>query len=230
MQAEDLIDEIIEDHLEVDATDATNAAQRTRVLRCAQAALQIIWIADEWDFRQVIGGTTTLSSGAYTAVTPSGFQTLGSNGSVWLQNTYELGKADEKWVNRIRRQNGSTSGRPMHFAIAGQDSSTKRPTLIFDAIADATYTIELDYEKVCPTLTDADTASGLDQFPDEHVQSVLKPAVIELLSSGSGDGRVISELGPRGKAALASMKAHRNQQLPDDMRLGDLGLRRWSMH
>lgn len=230
MQAEDFIDEVLEDALEVSATDATYTAQRTRVLRMTQAALQIIWIADEWDFRQVIGGTTTLSSGAYTAVTPSGFQTLGSNGSVWIQNDYELGKADAKWVNRIRKQNGTGTGKPQHFAIAGQDSSTKRPTLVFDAIADATYTIEIDYEKVCPTLVDTDTSSGLDQFPDEHVQSVLLPATIELLSSGQGDGRVISELGPRGKAALASMKAHRNQQLPDDMRLGDLGLRRFGMH
>lgn len=230
MQGETLVDEILEDALEVSASDSTNAPQRTRALRAIQAALQIIWIADQWDFRFVNAGTTTLAAGAYSSVSPSGFEQVSSDGQVWLQNDSELTRADATWVNRIRRQRFGSRAKPEHYAVKGQDSTTKRPLIIFDAVSDAAYTVELDYEKVCPTITDADTASGLDAFPDEHCQSVLKPAVIELLLSGSGDGRVISELGPRGKAALASMKSHRNQQQPDDSRLGDLGLGLHRMH
>ena len=229
MQGDDFLDELLEDHLEISATDSTYAAQRTRAKRKAQAALQIIWIADEWDFRRTIGGTTTLSSGGYSAVSPSRFMSVGSNGQVWLGTEYELTKADPVWVNRIRRQRGG-SAKPQYYAIDGQDSTTKRPLLIFDATSDSTYTINLDFLKTCPTILDTDTASGLDEFPDEHVQSVLMPATVELLASGSGDGRVITELGPRGQAALASMKAHRNQQLPDDSRLGDLGVGLYRMH
>ncbi len=231
MTTDALIDAVLDDVLEVSSSDSTYTAQRARVLRIAQGALQQIWVADEWEFRQVIGGTTTLSSGAYSAVTPSTFHTLGSQGSLWIQNDYELQKADAKWVNRIRKGRGTSTGKPEFFAIAGQDSSTKRPLFIFDVIADAAYTLEVDYERVCPTLVDAsDSTNQLDLLPDEHAESVLKPAVIELVASSQGDGRVIGELGPRGKAALAQMKAHRNQQLPDDMRLGDLGLRRFGMH
>lgn len=231
MLTDDFIDECMDDTLEISATDATYAAQRTRVLRCAQQALEIIAVADEWDFLMVTGGTTTLSSGAYSAVTPSGFFKVSSNGSVWIQNDYELQRADLQWVNRIRKGKGTSSSKPEFYAIAGQDSSTKRPLLITDAISDATYTLEIDYQKVCPTLVDTDGATnGLDTIPNEHVRSVLKPAVIELLLSGQGDGRVIGELGPRGKAALAAMKAHRNMQEPDDSRLGDMGLGRWGMH
>jgi hypothetical protein len=231
MLTDDYIDNVMTDVLEISATDSTYTAQRARVLRITQAVCQQVILADEWEFRQVIGGTTTLSAGAYSAVTPSGFHTIGSNGSCWIQNDYELQKADAKWINRLRKQNGTGTGKPQHYAVAGQDSTTKRPLLIFDAISDGTYTIELDYERTCPTLVDTDGATnGLDVFPNEHVQSVILPATIELLASAQGDGRVIGELGPRGKAALAAMKAHRNQQLPDDMRLGDLGLRRFGMH
>ena len=230
MQMDDFIDLVLEDALEVSATDATYAAQRTRVKRMTQAALQIIWISDEWDFRFVTGGTTTLAQGAYSAVAPSGFHRISSDGQVWLQNDCEVKRADATWVNRIRRQNGTSQAKPQHYAIKGQDSSTKRPLIIFDALSNAAYTIELDYEKVCPTLVDTDTSSGLDQFPDEHVLSVLYPATVELLASGQGDGRVVTELGPRGNAALARMKANRNQQLPDDSRLGDLGLGLHRMH
>lgn len=230
MQGDDLIDELMEDTLEISATDSTNAAQRTRCLRAIQAALQIIYMADDWDFKQVLAGTTTLSAGGYSAVAPSGFMQVGHNGSVWLQNDVELERADARWVNRIRRDRGTSRAKPQFYAVSGQDSTSKRPLIIFDALSDAAYTIELDYEKICPTITDATSASGLDTIPEEHVQSVLKPAVVELLLSGTGDGRVISELGPRGKAALAQMKARRNQQRPDDSRLGDLGLNRYGMH
>lgn len=232
MLMDDFIDLVLEDHLEVSSTDSTYTAQRTRVKRAAQAALQIIYLADDWDFKYVTGGTTTLTAGAYSAVAPSGFMQVGHNGSVWLQNDIELERADPRWVNRIRKERGTTErAKPQFYAVAGQDSSTKRPLLIFDALSDATYTVELDYEKVCPTLVDDSGATnGLDTIPDEHVLSVLLPATVELLASGQGDGRVVGELGPRGKAALASMKAHRNQQRPDDSRLGDMGLNRYGMH
>jgi hypothetical protein len=231
MTTDALVDAIMDDVLEVSSSDSTYTAQRARVLRIAQGALQNIWHADEWEFREVTAATMTLTVSTYSAVTPSDFHSLGSNGSLWIQNDYELQKADPKWINRLRKQKGTTTGRPQHFAISGQDSSTKRPTILFDSISDATLTLEIDYLSKCPTLVDAaDSTNKLDLLPDEHAESVLKPAVIELVSSSQGDGRVIGELGPRGKAALAAMKAHRNQQLPDDMRLGDLGLRRFGMH
>lgn len=230
MQGDDLIDELMEDTLEISATDSTYVAQRTRCLRAIQAASQIVCLADDWDFLFVTGGTTTLSAGAYSAVVPVGFLKVGFNGSVWLQNDTELQRADPQWVNRLRKGKGTDQTKPAFYAIAGQDSSTKRPLIIVDSLSDAAYTIEIDYQKVCPTITDATSSSGLDQIPDEHVQSVIKPAVVELLQSGQGDGRVISELGPRGRAALASMKSHRNQQQPDDSRLGDLGVGTWRMH
>jgi hypothetical protein len=118
-------------------------------------------------------------------------------------------------------------------------------------IVPGTYTLEFtgkattlgDFKISCTSATTAtitfdnlslrmsnDATNGLDIFPDEHARSVLKPAVAELLLSLSGDGRVVTELGPRGKAALAQMKARRNQQQPDESRLGDLGLNRWGMH
>lgn len=232
MLMDDFVDDVIADGLEVDPTDSTYAAQRARVTRLSQQALEIICLSDDWDFLQVTGGTTTVTAGGYSAVAPSGFMKVGSNGSVWIQNDVELKRADPQWVNRIRKLKGTGRSKPEFYAISGQDSTTRRPLIIFDALSDATYTIELDYIKTCPTLVDASdlTTNGLNQIPDEHVRSVLKPAVMELLLSGEGDGRVIGELGPRGKAALASMKAHRNQQEPDGSRLGDLGLRTWGMH
>jgi hypothetical protein len=361
MLMDEFVDTCMEDVLEISATDGTYVAQRARVTRITQQALEQVWVADEWDFRQVIGGTTTLAAGDYSAVAPSGFMQIGSNGSVWIQNDCELQRADAKWVNKIRKQNGTNRAKPQYYAVAGQDSTTKRPLIIFDAISDAAYTIELDYERTCPTLVDVEESltngnltdglswsatgdfaltsnaatythstgvgtflqtsaaarvpwasdginatftftytvssvtgtpvpvipntfaltqqsleivpgtytleftgkattlgdfkisctsattatitfdnlslrmsneatNGLDIFPDEHARSVLKPAVAELLLSLSGDGRVVTELGPRGKAALAQMKARRNQQQPDESRLGDLGLNRWGMH
>jgi hypothetical protein len=361
MLTDDLIDEIMEDTLEISATDGTYAAQRARVLRVTQQAAEIVALADDWEFLMVTGATTTLTAGDYSAVVPSGFLKVGHDGSVWIQNDCELKRADLQWVNRIRKQRATSRAKPQYYAIAGQDPTTRRPLIIVDALSDATYTLEIDHQKVCPTLVDVeesltngnltdglswsatgdfaltsdaatythstgvgtflqtsaaarvpwasdginatftftytvssvtgtpvpvipntfaltqqsleivpgtytleftgkattlgdfkisctsattatitfdncslrmsnDATNGLDIFPDEHARSVLKPAVAELLLSLSGDGRVVTELGPRGKAALAQMKARRNQQQPDESRLGDLGLNRWGMH
>lgn len=233
MNTSDFLDALMTHTAEIGATDNNNTTIRARFLLRTQQALEIVWNYDDWDFKQAIGSTMTLSASSYSCVSPSGFFQVGNEGQVWIQGTtQELIKQPENIVNRLRRASASRPGRPSFYCVAGQDSSTRRPKFVFDTLADANYTLELDHEIVCPTLADSVTAgsNGLDQFPNEHVRSVMLPAVIELAASDLGDGRVITELGPRGMAALKNMKAHRDQTRPETERLGDLGLRLYGMH
>lgn len=230
MDTDSFIDEVMEDFLEISSSDGTYTSQRTRVLRATQRAVEQLWNYDSWDFKKKIGASATLTQGTYSVATPARFHQVGDNGVVWLGEEYEISRADPLWVHRIRRSNGTATGKPQFYCIDGQDSTTLRPLIVFDITADANYTINLDHERTRPTLVDSSSAgNGLEEVPDEHARSVLRPMVEELLASASGDGRITTELGPRARALLADMKSKRNQQKPDESRLGDLGLNRWRM-
>lgn len=233
MNTSDFLDALMTHSEEVSTSDGNYTTIRARNLLRAQQAVEFLWNYDDWDFKQKIGGTLTLTSGAYSAVAPSGFYQIGSNGSVWISGQpIEVFRLDAPVVAKLRRARAGAQTMPSYYCVTGQDASTHRPTFIFDAIADTTYTLDIDYELTRPTLVDSAIAgsNGLDQVPDEHVRSVLLPAVIELSGSDQGDGRVTTELGPRAMATLKQMKAHRDQSRPADGRLGDFGLRLWQMH
>lgn len=218
---------------EVSTSDGNYATIRARFLLRSQQAVEFLWNYDDWDFRQKIGGSLSLSQGGFSAVAPSDFFQVGNEGSVWVNGTpIEVFRLNAGVVAKLRRSRAGSQAIPNFYAVTGQDTSTHRATFIFDALADANYTLDLDYEMRRPTLVDSAVSgsNGLDQIPEEHTRSVLLPAVIELLESDQGDGRVTTELGPRAMTTLKQMKAHRVQTRPEDGRLGDFGLRLWQMH
>lgn len=233
MVTSDFLDALITHTAELSTTDGNYATVRLRFLLRTQQAVEVLWNYDDWDFKKVVGGTMTLTSGNYYCVAPSGFHQIGNDGQVWIQNqNRRIYPKNQGFVNALRRASNGRSGQPDYYFVGSQDATTHRPKFVFDCLADQTYTLELDYEQTRPTLTDSSTpgSNGLDQVPDEHTRSVLLPAVIELISSDQGDGRVTTELGPRGMAMLKNMKAHRDQTRPEAERLGDTGLRLYGMH
>ena len=229
------LDLVMADVVEVDPTDNTYVGHRARALRCTQQALEYFELAldEDADWAIKVGGTCTLSAGASSANAPTDFRNLTSHGSIWIQNDDELKLVDLSLILRMRRERAGGRGKPRFVAIGGQNASSPyQPLLQFDCIADAQYTIELDYLRVTPTLVD-DTSGNTDKLssiPSEHVATVLVPGVQELIGRLQGDGRTTAELGPAFKAAVAQVKAHRVQKRPDDSRLGDLGVRLHQMH
>lgn len=74
------------------------------------------------------------------------------------------------------------------------------------------------------------TTSQLEIIPEEYHESVVLPGLEDLMAVGIGDGRSLTELSPRFKAALFQMAADRQHGEEELQRLGDYGIAGYGMY
>jgi hypothetical protein len=148
------IDAILEHTLEVDPRDFNAIRLRRRVWLRAIEYLQEIWDSWDWEFRYKVDEPLVLPSGDNEVTAPADFHSIAYEGAMWIpaQRTPVL-ERPANWLMEYRRRNPTVSGFPEYFAAFGADSDGLA-VLRFDKLAGGDVTLQMDYERRPPILTD----------------------------------------------------------------------------
>lgn len=182
MTGAELINEAIAYYDNTLATDATNAQRRLRVLHSAQLVLEEVYNFKAWPFKYKVGTVvTTAGAGAL----PADYGRLGPEGSVvdsakavWtettLQEIYALRAGTDQPLIKV-------------FAIGlGSTASTNYNQLVVpDTVA--SYTFQVGYDRLAPTLTDA--ATEITVIPKQYHRTVLLAGTVARMQTLKSDVR-----------------------------------------
>jgi hypothetical protein len=161
-------------YAQVPTTDANSAELRTRILFFLQTAFNTIWLERYWTFAEKHDTITATDTSTQTAV-PSDFGVFHPEGGLFLNSTGE--PIVEEHYNRLVLDRGSPGAQSLQadrrFALSGINSSGVK--LIEHMAADGNATIDVFYQRVPPTITDAPTGSNLEQLPVQYHETVLIP-------------------------------------------------------
>ena len=107
----------------------------------------------EWPFRY---GTSavSLTAGSSSCSAPSDFLTTGTEGGLFVTaRRQEIVFKPSHWLLQARRLDGDAAGLPDYYTVFGRDSSGIQK-FEFERLADATYSIDVDYERRAPHIVD----------------------------------------------------------------------------
>lgn len=157
-----LIDLELKHHVNAGAIDVNSATQRERALELTQETAEQVWVESDWDFKKK---TTTLSlTSATDAVdAPSDFDTFGEGGGLYItvgSASYELEYQSPADLFARREYNTGSTGCPEAYTIAQQDTDYN-VQIIFDRVADTTYSLRAYYDSTCPQLMDRPLAPSV---------------------------------------------------------------------
>lgn len=148
------IDAILEHTLEVDPRDYNAIRLRRRVWLRAIEILQEIWDSWDWDFRYKVDEALVLPSGENEVTAPADFHSIAYEGAMWIPSqTQPVFERPANWLMEYRRHNPSVQGFPEYFAaFGGTDGGLS--VLRFDKLAGGDVTLQMDYQRRAPALTD----------------------------------------------------------------------------
>ncbi len=148
------IDAILEHTLEVNPRDFNAIRLRRRIWLRSIETLQEIWDSWDWDFRYKVDEALVLPSGENEVTAPTDFHSIAYEGAMWIPSQRSpVHERPSNWLMEWRRRNPAATGYPEYFAAFGEDDNGI-PVLRFDKIASGDVTLQLDYERRPPILTD----------------------------------------------------------------------------
>lgn len=162
-----------------DPTSGAQAKRRARYLTYAQQGLGELWLDPHefsWTRRD---GVVAIAAGERSGSLPADWRTMGRNGTVWgPADSDEPMESVAPYFMQREQEGGTPTSRPDAYSIFGQHPTT-RASLIQVPVAVGAYQLTLRaYLSQVPTLTDADTNSGLDQLPEDiavqYMESYLR--------------------------------------------------------
>jgi hypothetical protein len=190
-----LIDDVLRDHHGLDPDDAEYADNRLRIKRNGQRAINHTWLFKNWTIRYVSAGTVTVSGGAYSALLPADFNSLGKYGSVVVPAIAR--ELDWMPLGQILRLiNGDPRvDSPTEYSVGKIDTGTptaadvgKQSIFIYPTQSSSTVLV-FPYERKPPVLLDAVAPSGLEEIPESYHETVIKEGTIAFEMRDDGDGR-----------------------------------------
>lgn len=148
------IDAILEHTLEVDPRDFNAIRLRRRVWLRAIEYLQEIWDSWDWEFRYKVDESLTLPSGANEVAAPADFHSVAYEGALFIPAQHQpILERPASWLMEYRRRNPDVHGFPEYFAtFGGTDGGLAM--LRFEKEAQGNITLQMDYERRPPALTD----------------------------------------------------------------------------
>jgi hypothetical protein len=234
MTGASLIDVVMRE-FDYSSSSADNATVRVKILDKAQERSDEAWSDFDGASFQTKTGTVSLTAAASSVAVPSDFHKTGDSGGVFVQvaadDIRRLTYLQPGELREILRTNGTSTGIPSYYSIFAMSGTTDLvQVLVVDIIADATYTLSLDYVMTAPVLTDATTeASNLQYWPTSLHTMLVKgtlASTCRMMGDVSRQAQFESEY-QRRKAGEVSRWKHGQD---DNERVGRGGYSAWRMY
>lgn len=183
MEANDLIDRVVNYYENTSVTDAYNTRRRARILEWAQEVVDDFWHYRPWSWRMA---TTTVSvtGSSTTAALPSNFGEFSPRGGVYRSDGTKLVEVSAQEVQELIA--AGVTRLLDRFAVATATTGVRN--LMFPTASADTLTIY--YMKVPPTLADlTGTTNNLDDIPPDYHFSVVLAGVKAKAARSHGDNR-----------------------------------------
>lgn len=188
MEGSDLIDIVLAYTDNTDPIDADNSIRRARLLQYLQETVDMVWFYRPWSFTYTSGSVTVLNNTSSIDL-PADFNQFTKNGQVNLDDgTFLLEIPEHQMLELRANQSSGVSVRIEEFSLFGFNTTTNR-RLIQVVTVGANTDLNIYYKKKPPTITDANSSSGLPQIPDEYHNLVLVPGVAAKTRKSKGDSR-----------------------------------------
>lgn len=222
-----LIDAIVREY-DIPTTGADIAAVRLKLLDKANEASDEAWLHFDGEDFQCSSTTVNLAQGASSVAAPTDFYKAGSDGGVFIQvaadDIRRLTYLPPGELREALKENGTQTGIPESYSVWAMDGVTDLiPEFHFDTIANAAYTIQVDYVMTPPVLTDATTtASNLHIWPVMYHNVILKGT----LARGArvlGDSQRQPQHEAEFQRVLALARSTRVHGQDDNERIGRAG-------
>jgi len=184
-----LIDLILTHTEEVGATDGENTTLRARVLARAQEIFDRVWSFAEWDFKLTSGSITMTSTG--TADLPSTFADFGDNGGVYVSGQRrKVLWLEPRELYKQKEQYAQTAAYPDFYTVNDYTASNSARKITVYPTPTGSFTLNLYYNQVSPTLVDAtNSTNNLQALPAEYHYPIMVTGLRYLTGIDNGDGR-----------------------------------------
>ena len=194
------ITSVITIHDDVDPSDPSTAALRTKYLSFLQQLHDYVWSAREWEWTWK-EATLSVLANASSAALPSDFLSIGSQGALHDPQGVRMRPVSRYVLERLLRGGGAGS-RPAISVFSIWGGSVRLP---FTATSTTAYTFFYRYRS--PTLADGGIGAEMP-IPDRYVNTVLIPGLIWKSMTKKNDAR--ETWGQQFQAGLAQMVSEEN--------------------
>lgn len=225
MTTGELIDVYLLHKLNVGSTDHQNSLQRRRCTEAIQEVVEEVWDEADWDNKQATTtGTLTATNDSVDA--PSNFVTFGEGGGLFIQiggQWERLEYLDPASLFAERENNRNGNGCPEFYTVSQQDS-TYLAQIIFDRVADTTYSLRFYYDSIPPVILDRPLALTAEDSGDAgNPDGIYEYRVVFVGTDGSEseagakatvstDSNIVELTNiPIGSTAVVSRKIYRNE-------------------
>jgi hypothetical protein len=218
------------------SSSSDNTAVRTKILDKAQEVSDEDW--EEFDGASwQIKSTSAISTaaGASDADLPTDFWKMGDSGGVFIavasDDIRRLTYLPPGELREMQRDNGTTRGVPEAYTVVLTEGATDIVQEIqFDCLADAAYTLHIDYQWQGPTLVDATDSTNQLQWWPAMLHTMLLKGVLARTCRVMGDVSRQAQFESEHQRRKASAMSRWQHGQDDDQRIGRGGYSAWRMH